>query len=53
MEDSHDKRVNVKYPHSGFFKTNSHEILRMSEGFRAKGTFSCGTYLLPMVGRDE
>ena len=53
MEDSHDKRVNVKYPHSGFFKTNSHETLIITEGFRAKDTFSSGTYLLPIVGRDK
>ena len=34
-------------------KTNTPETLRISEGFGVKGTFSSGTYLLPMVGRDE
>ena len=40
-------------PAQCFFKTNGHETLRLSEGFGAKGTFSSGTYLLHMVGRDE
>ena len=53
MEDSHHKRVNVKNQHRSFLKTNSHKTLTISEGFGAKGTFSSGTYLLPMVGRDE
>ena len=53
MEDSHDKRVKVKYPHSVFFKADGHETCIISEGFGVKGTFSSRIYLLPMVGRDE
>ena len=35
-----NKLFNLKYPPSGFL---SHETLRISEGFGAKGTFSSGT----------
>ena len=52
MEDSQDARVKVKYPHSGF-KANSHETLRIYEGFGARGPFSSGTYLVAMAGRGE
>ena len=40
-------------PNSGFLKIDSHETLRISEGFGAKGNFSFGTYLLPKVGRNK
>ena len=44
MEGSPDKRVQVKYPHSGFY---GQKALKFSGSV---DLFSSGTYLLQMVG---